>query len=382
VAGGLIVATSFIAFGVVGQRPSQTVVYETMEPGAALSERGHGLSAHDIYVRDARSVVFIRATPGAASSSSGAAGPQAHAGSATGSGFLIRRTGASGLILTTYDVVENADARAGVTVQFDDDGPRAATVVAVDESDDLALLRVATDGLPPIPVLAIGDSAGLKVGDPTLAIADPFGSDRTLTSGIVSALAPQIEATNGFAIDNVIETDAPALPGDSGAPLLDAGGRVIGINALMTSDSGDGAGGSVEIPFAVPIDTVKAFLASVGEARETAVASLGVTPSRSAPAPSRPRTSAAAGVATATGVAVAVQPGGPAAQAGLRTHDAIEAIDGHRVEAISDLDAIVAARSPGMTVSITILRGRRLRKISVVLGRRLVILTGASRMYR
>src|SRR6202163_2347003 len=107
--------------------------------------------------------------------------------------------------------------------------------------------------------LPLGDSTTVRVGDPTLALGNPFGLDRTLTSGIVSALQRQIQAPNGFSIDNVIQTDAPINPGNSGGPLLDAAGRVIGINSQIAT-GGDGGSGSVGIAFAVPINTAKRFL--------------------------------------------------------------------------------------------------------------------------
>ena len=108
--------------------------------------------------------------------------------------------------------------------------------------------------LHPLP---LGDSSKIRVGDPVVAIGNPFGLDRTVTSGIVSALQRQIQAPDGFAIDNVIQTDAPINPGNSGGPLLDAAGRVIGINSQIATSGGNG---SIGIGFAVPIDTAKAFI--------------------------------------------------------------------------------------------------------------------------
>jgi S1-C subfamily serine protease len=146
-----------------------------------------------------------------------------------------------------------------VTVQFEDNISRRAAVIGVDPNNDLALLRVNMSGVPSVQPLELGDSESVQVGDPTLAIGNPFGLDRTLTSGIVSALQRQIQAPNGFAIDNVIQTDAPINPGNSGGPLLDADGRVIGINSQIETAADDGEG-SVGIGFAIPIDTAKAFL--------------------------------------------------------------------------------------------------------------------------
>jgi len=139
---------------------------------------------------------------------------------------------------------------------------RRAIVVKRDADDDLAVLRVDMAGVPSVQPLRLGDSTTVRVGDPTLAIGNPFGYDRTLTSGIVSALQRQIRAPDGFSIDNVIQTDAPINPGNSGGPLLDAAGRVIGINSQIAA-AGDQGEGSVGIAFAVPIDTVKGVLSSL-----------------------------------------------------------------------------------------------------------------------
>ncbi len=365
VTGGLIVAGGFLALGVVGKRTTQTVIYETMEAGGPLPGRDHGLSEHEIYVRDAPGVVLVKAQATARwSSPFGASTSESQPGSSTGSGFLIKLAGTNGLILTTYHVIEGADPQTGTTVQFDASGPRPAVVVGVDGSDDLALLRVSMAGLPPLRPLPPGDSASVKVGDPTLAIADPFGSDRTLASGIVAALQSQIQAPDGFVIDNVIETDTPALPGESGAPLLDAGGHVIGINSEMPVAAGTGAGGSVVAPFAVPIETVEQFLAEEGDARRSAVGFLGVSSAASTPADATPQRSPSGGNGSTGGVAVVVQPGGPAARAGLRSDD-----------------AIVATRAPGTTVAVTVRRGGRLRLVRVVIGRQTTPGGGASTMY-
>ena len=136
--------------------------------------------------------------------------PQREQSSSTGSGFLIS---SNGLILTNYHVIEGADRGTGVTVQFEDNVTRHASVVGEDPNNDLALLRVDMSGVPAVTPLPLGDSTTVRVGDPTLAIGNPFGLDRTLTSGIVSALQRQIQAPNGFSIDNMIQTDAPINPG-------------------------------------------------------------------------------------------------------------------------------------------------------------------------
>ena len=121
--------------------------------------------------------------------------------------------------------------------------------MAKDPDDDIAVLRVDTGSVPPVASLTLGESANVRVGDPVLALGDPFGYDRTLTSGIVSALQQQITAPSGFSVANVIQTDAPVSPGSAGGPLLDADGRVIGITGVAGP-----------ISFAVPIDTAQGLL--------------------------------------------------------------------------------------------------------------------------
>ena len=189
-------------------------------------------------MRDAPAVVFVRAATSGAPLAVGAApGKGRQSGSSTGSGFLIR----GGYILTTFHIIQGANPSSGISVQFDDAGARRATVIGANKSDDVALLRVSLAGLPAIRPLTLGESSNVKVGDPILSIANPFGLDRTLSTGIVSALQRQIEAPSGSSVDNVIQTDAPSLPSDSGGPLLNAAGNVIGINSAIAADPNEGS---------------------------------------------------------------------------------------------------------------------------------------------
>jgi S1-C subfamily serine protease len=253
--GGLVVAGGFLALGVTGRRSTQLVVQQAPVDAHRASSTS-ALTPHAIYVRDAPGVVFVRAHVVEQAQDPFGRFRQEQQSQSTGSGFLIDRAGD---ILTDDHVIEGADRTRGVTVDFENGVTRRASVAGVDRGDDLALLRVDIRGVPDATPLELGDSRTVQVGDPTLAIGDPFGFDRTLTSGIVSALQRQIPATNGFSIDNVIQTDGAIDPGDSGGPLLDAVGRVIGINSQIESDDDDGNGG-VGIAFAVPIDTAKALL--------------------------------------------------------------------------------------------------------------------------
>src|SRR5438445_7837895 len=175
-----------------------------------------------------------------------------------------------GSILTNGHVVENA---IKVTVSLEKGKTVNASVVGKDPSNDLAVLRVQPDGLALKP-LTLGNSAGVQVGDPVYAIGNPFDLERTLTTGVISALQRQITAPNGFAINNVLQTDAPINPGNSGGPLLDAGGRVIGINSQI--ETGGTSNGSVGIGFAVPINTAKSEIAQLEKGHAVASAYLGV----------------------------------------------------------------------------------------------------------
>ena len=173
---------------------------------------------------------------------------QANGGS--GTGFLIDR---DGTIVTNAHVVGDASQ---LRVRFDDDAsPVGARVVGTDPSSDLAVLKVDASAANGVTPLALAESDTVEVGDAAIAIGFPLGLDKTATAGIVSGLEREIEAPNGFRIDKVIQTDAPINPGNSGGPLLDAKGRVIGVNSQIAS-SGAG-GGNIGIGFAVPSDTVR-----------------------------------------------------------------------------------------------------------------------------
>jgi S1-C subfamily serine protease len=302
-------------------------------------------------VRDAPGVVFIRAREIDQVENPFDLFREQQSSVSTGSGFLIDR---DGRILTNYHVIEGASRTAGITVQFEDGVSRRAAVVGQDPDDDLALLRVDTDGLPTVRPLVLGDSTTVQVGDPTLAIGNPFGLDRTLTSGIVSALQRQIRAPNGFSIDNVIQTDTPTNPGNSGGPLLDATGRVIGINSQIATAGGNGSSG---IAFAVPINTAKAFLPRLETGVLIKVAYLGIQ-----------------GVASARpghGLWVrSVVHGGPADDAGIKRGDVVVAIDGRKVASMNDVETIVQARMPGQSVTVRALHGPGARTFKVTLGSR------------
>ena len=337
---------------------------------------GDALTARDIYKRDAPGVVFIRAEI-VQQQDSPFGLPTEQRGEATGSGFVIDR---DGTILTNAHVVQGARE---VRVTFQDKRVVDAKVLGQDPSTDLAVLKVDPEGLNLRP-LTLGASKDVQVGDPTIAIGNPFGLERTLTTGVVSATKRTILGLDGFQIDNVIQTDAAINPGNSGGPLLDAAGRVIGINSqIRTGGDGSGSGGSggsVGIGFAVPIDTAKRIVPQLKSSGRVDRGYLGIetrTIDRSLDDLDLPVSSGA--------LVQRVTPGGPAEEAGIRGGDVtaeldgepiavggdvITAIDGKRVRTSQDVAAAVTGRRAGDRVKVELLRDGKKRTVEVRLDRR------------
>ena len=309
-----------------------------------------------VYAAVNRSVVNITT----ASTASGLFGDETTSG--TGSGFVID---GKGHILTNFHVVEGADS---VQVTLYDGSTHEGQVIGQDASNDVAVVRIDVPSEKLTPV-RMGDSARLLVGQKVLALGNPFGLERTLTTGIISALGRSLRAKNGRMITGVIQTDAAVNPGNSGGPLLNARGEVIGMNTAIISQVGQSAG----ISFAVPITSVLRILKPLIEHGRVIRADLGVT---------RVFT-------TNEGLLVlAVAEDGPAAAAGIRpirtrvmrygsqliqrldpeTADMIVAIDGKRVRNVEELLTEVEAHSPGQTVTVTVIREGRAKDISVTLG--------------
>lgn len=256
--GGAVVAVVVLVVVTVGLSFStKTVtVEETPIVAAAGHQESRWLTARQIYRRDAPGVVFISTTnvSQAQSPSEYLKGEGGQQGTATGSGFEID---GDGTILTNWHVIENAGK---VTVGFERGKSVEAKVIGKDPSNDMAVLRIPTEGLTLRP-LTLGDSNMAQVGDPALAIGNPFGLGRTLTTGVVSALQRRIQSPSGVTIDNAVQTDAPINPGNSGGPLLNEQGEVIGINSQI--ESGNSGGGNVGIAFAIPINSAKSELSTL-----------------------------------------------------------------------------------------------------------------------
>jgi S1-C subfamily serine protease len=368
--GGVVVAAAFVALGVGGGETKTVVQQSSMVPRTAVSS-GRALTPGQIYRRDAPGVVNVKSEI-VQRTQSPFGFPQDQQGEAVGSGFVVDR---QGYILTNAHVIDGA---AQVTVSFEDKKTKNAKIVGKDSSTDLALLKVDSSGLDLKP-LQLGDSSHVQVGDPTIAIGNPFALDRTLTTGVVSALQRQISAPNGFTISNVIQTDAAINQGNSGGPLLDAAGRVIGINSQIATGDGGGTG-NVGIGFAVPINTAKKVLPQLRQSGRVQRAYLGIT------GVTIDRSLDRLNLAASSGVLVqSVSPGSPAAKAGIRGGDAqttldgsdvqlggdaITKIDGKSIASMDDVISAIADKKPGDQVTLTYVRDRVTRTATVALAQR------------
>jgi S1-C subfamily serine protease len=350
---------------------TKTVVEQApLAASTAAAKTATGLTPREIYKRDSPGVVFVTSQIVQQSQSPFDLFPQQQQGQATGSGFVINR---DGTILTNAHVIQGA---VKITVQLGDNKAVDAKVIGKDPNSDLALLKIPTDGLT-LTALPLGDSKNIQVGDPTIAIGNPFGLDRTLTTGVVSALQRQIRAPNGFSIDNVIQTDAPINPGNSGGPLLDAFGRVIGINSQIETGGGSG---SVGIGFAVPIDTAKQVIPALEHSGTIQRAYLGLTSLTIDGSLSNLNLPASSGA-----LVQSVQSGSPADKAGIKGGnisaqlpqgqielggDIITTVDGKAVASSDALATEIGAHKPGDTVTLGLLRGKKKLTLSAKLGTR------------
>jgi putative serine protease PepD len=327
-----LVAAVLLGTGLAGGDDGGSTATATAPP-VATAPAGGGSSGdvvRSVYAAASPSVVSVRAQSG------------------SGTGFLVDR---DGTIVTNAHVVGNADQ---VQVRFEDDGElHDARVLGVDASTDLAAIKVDAGAAGGVQPLQLADSDQVQVGDQAVAIGYPLGLDRTATAGIVSGLGREIQAPNGFSIDKVIQTDAPINPGNSGGPLLNASGRVIGVNSQIATAGG--SQGSVGIGFAVPANTVRDVLPQLerGAAPQHAYLGLSTTP------------------APAGGAQVAqVTAGGPAAAAGLRAGDVVTEVDGETVRNPEDVASAIDDDEPGDRIEVKVRRGGSERTLAVTLGDR------------
>jgi S1-C subfamily serine protease len=317
----------------------------------------NGLSLEAIYKADARGVVSVITTTSS--------------GTSQGSGIVLDT---SGYILTNQHVV---DGQQGVRVSFSNRDNVKARVVGTDASTDLAVLKVElpASALHPLP---LGESSSVQVGDPVVAIGNPFGLDRTLTAGIISAVHREISSPNGFGVRDALQTDAAINHGNSGGPLIDRTGAVIGINAQLPSNSE--VNGNVGVGFAIPIDIAKVVIPQLEEKGHVEHPWLGLEGDSIDAS-----LADAAHVPVSHGVLIeGIVPGSPIARAGLVAGsasvivngmgyclggDVITAIDGTPVTSVLGLQGLLSSHTPGQTINVHVVhKGGSGKDYDVTLG--------------
>ena len=339
-----IAAALLLAAG-VGGAVGAGVALETSGDSAATTTQSaqpiarttSGLSA--VYNRVKNGVVEIQTKTGGQTD---AFGNETPGGGATGSGFVIDD---AGHIVTNQHVVDGAQS---VTVRFANGKEVDAQIVGTDPSTDIAVLDVDVPASELTP-LNFASETSLAVGDSVIVIGSPFGLEGTLTAGIVSALGREIRSPNGFTIENAVQTDAALNHGNSGGPVLDLQGRVVGVAAQIASESG----GSDGIGYAIPGDTAQRVAAELIKSGRVEHAFLGV---------SLPDDGAAR--------LAEVSPGSPAANAGLQAGDVVTAVDGNSIETGDELRSAIDAKKPNDKITLTIKRNGKERTVQVTLGQR------------
>jgi S1-C subfamily serine protease len=358
----------------IEQSTAAPIVSKSSEEGNA---NGDGNTVDDIYKADGDGVAFIESTiaPEPSEEAFNPFGePEAQGGgTATGSGIVID---GKGHILTNNHVIEGASK---IEVKLgESDHEYTAKVVGTDPASDLALIQVEAPASELDP-LTLGDSAKMEVGDPVVAIGNPFGLDRTVTTGIVSALQRQIQAPNGFSIDNVIQTDAAINPGNSGGPLINDQGEVIGINSQI--ETGGGNDGNVGIGFAIPINTAKEVIHELETKGSVEHAYLGISGITIEPALAK-----AVNLPVSHGALIeTVEKGGPADKAGIEAGstpatiegaeivlggDIVVEADGDKITTMEQLQEAIADHKPGDEVTLKYLRDGKEKTATVTLGTR------------
>ncbi|MGQ0731144.1 S1C family serine protease [Acidovorax sp.] len=272
-----------------------------------------------------------------------------------GSGVIISATG---YILTNNHVVEGADE---IEVILNDTRKAKAQVIGTDPDTDLAILKINLDKLPAI---VLGNSDALQIGDPVLAIGNPFGVGQTVTGGIVSALGRNQLGINTF--ENFIQTDAAINPGNSGGALVDVNGHLMGINTAIYSRSG----GSMGIGFAIPVSTAKQVLEGIVKDGQVTRGWIGVEPQELNAELAETFNIKPAALKDGGVIIIGVLQNGPAAQAGIQPGDVITAVNGKSVSNVSQLLTAVAALKPGTPAPLTVLRRDRQTDIAVTPGKR------------
>jgi len=373
--GGLVVLGGVALTGDLGGGTTTVVTSSPIPAAASPAAAEDRLSVADVFARAAPGVVQITSTTRTREDLPYRVVPglDPFPRQALGSGFVLDK---AGHLVTNYHVIEGADA---IEVSFSNQDTLKARLVGSDPSTDLAVLRVdsSSRSLTPLP---LGDSDRVRVGDPVVAIGNPFGLARTATAGIVSAVQERsITAPNGYPIDHVIQTDAPINSGNSGGPLLSRSAEVVGVNSQIGLGE-TGAGGNIGIGFAVPSNTVKNVVAQLIDKGRVDRAWLGLGGTTITPELARTfRLPVDSGV-----LVERVGPATPASRAGLRGGtsdtvvegqsyslggDVLVAVAGERVASIEQLRDVLAKHEPGERVTLRIYRGASTRTLTATLGR-------------
>jgi len=329
-----------VAYSQLHDNGSSTVVKQvTVEQADQASSAP--LSVNQVYRRAYRGVVEITVTEPATSATpfGGSGGTQ----QAQGSGWVYD---SDGHIVTNDHVVDGATS---IKVRFSDGKTYSATTVGTDRSTDLAVIKVDAPSSELHP-LTVGDSTQLQVGDGVVAIGSPFGLEETVTSGIVSALHRAIQGQTNFTINDSIQTDAAINHGNSGGPLLNTQGQVVGVNAQIKSDSGGNEG----VGFSIPSKTVKSVASQLIATGRATHAYLGVAIDSTAP----------------NARLASVKAGGAAQKAGLKGGDVITGVDGNSIATGDDLSRAIDAHKPGQQITVTYTRGGNEHTATVTLGTR------------
>jgi putative serine protease PepD len=373
--GGVVALGGAASLGKLGEKT--TIIREeaaTSAPAPAAFHQGQRRSINEIYRASAPAVVHIETTtkllqPEDPFFGNPFGGTQTQR--ALGSGFVIDK---AGHIVTNYHVVRGASS---IQVSFSNNERIKAKVVGVDPSTDVAVLKVDVKSRA-LKSLPLGNSDAVRVGDQVIAIGNPFGLDRSVTAGIVSAVHRRIEAPNRLSISHAIQTDAALNHGNSGGPLLNAQGQVIGVNAQI--ETGGPSQGNVGIGFAIPINTVKDVAAELIDKGKVEHAFLGIEGKTLEPNIARLfHLPAASGVLVAS-----VRPDSGAAKAGLKAAtnqvtvegeswpaggDLIVKVDGQAVPTIERLIDLIASKEPGDKLDLEVIRGTKRIQVNVKLGR-------------
>jgi Do/DeqQ family serine protease len=276
---------------------------------------------------------------------------QSQAQAGLGSGVIVSP---AGYILTNNHVIEEADQ---IEVVLNDGRKSAAQVIGTDPETDLAILKI---DLTELPVITLGNSDALSIGDQVLAIGNPFGVGQTVTSGIVSALGRTQLGINTF--ENFIQTDAAINPGNSGGALVDTNGHLMGINTAIYSRSG----GSMGIGFAIPTSTARSVMEAIVRDGQVTRGWIGVEPQDLTP-----ELAESFGLGTGTGVIITgVLQNGPAAQAGIRPGDVITTVAGREVINVAQLLSAVASLKPGTPATLEVVRKEGKSQVQVTPGKR------------